>query len=88
MEKRAQSPIEFTLNRMQDQMKAHEAMILSLQTVVERQHELLERMASGTVPAQRPSLLDVFDMEKLTKIALFAASLYSEEADSDEKEDN
>jgi uncharacterized iron-regulated protein len=83
MEKRTQSPIEFTLNRMQDQLKAHESMILSLEALAERQQELLERMAGGNVPVRRSSLLEALDMEKMARIALFAASLYSEEANSD-----
>jgi hypothetical protein len=88
VEKRNQTPIEFTINRMQDQLKAHELMILSLEALAERQQELLERMSGGTVPARRPSLLEALDMEKMAKIALFAASLYSEEASSDAAGDN
>ncbi|WP_187445037.1 hypothetical protein [Rossellomorea vietnamensis] len=36
---------EMTFLRMRDTLKAHESMIFSLQTIVEKQQEMLEKMA-------------------------------------------
>ncbi|MGD6965811.1 hypothetical protein ACQCVP_05235 [Rossellomorea vietnamensis] len=70
---------EMTFLRMRDTLKAHESMIFSLQTIVEKQQEMLEKMAGRELKVQKPSFLETIDLEKMMKIALFAAALYNED---------
>jgi hypothetical protein len=70
---------ELTFLRMRDTLKAHESMIFSLQTIVEKQQEMIERLAGRELKVQKPSFLDTIDLEKMMKIALFAAALYNED---------
>ncbi|RIW34746.1 hypothetical protein D3H55_09555 [Bacillus salacetis] len=88
MESESQTPFELRLYRVQDQLKAHETMIYSMQTVIERQQKMIERLTAGNISAPKPSILENFDMEKLAKIALFAFSLNNEETESEGEEDN
>ncbi|MGD7023908.1 hypothetical protein ACQCVK_15000 [Rossellomorea vietnamensis] len=42
---REDSSAEMTFLRMRDTLKSHESMIFSLQTIVEKQQEMIERLA-------------------------------------------
>ncbi|MGF2616057.1 hypothetical protein FZC84_11110 [Rossellomorea vietnamensis] len=68
---------EQTLLSMRKTLKDHEAMIFSLQTIVEKQQEMIERLAGRDSRVKKPSFLETLDMEKLIKIAIFTATLYN-----------
>lgn len=70
---------ELTILRMSDTLKAHESMIFSLQTIVEKQQVMIERLAGRELKVQKSSFLETIDLEKMMKIALFAAALYNED---------
>ncbi|MGM0844894.1 MAG: hypothetical protein ACQEUT_07950 [Bacillota bacterium] len=78
MDFRDGASVEHALNKINDRLNTHESMIFSLQTIAEKQQELIERMSGRELKPQKRSLLENIDMEKLVKIAVFAAALYTE----------
>jgi hypothetical protein len=85
MDNKPQISLEFVLNRMQDQLKVQENMILALQDRVERQQRMLERNNNRGNDQPGKNLLETIDIEKITKIAIYIMSVYNENETMEEE---